>query len=459
MNTAATKTGLNMLRTMDLESYFHPFTDLSAHRDSGPHVISSGDGVRIVDTEGKVFIDGMAGLWCMNLGYGRPEMVEAISAQAQKLSYYHSFASMGSDVSISLAARLSEIAPVPGSRILFGNSGSDANDTNLKLVRLYNTLLGRPNKRKVIVRRRAYHGSSMATAAASGLPTLHSAFDLPIGEYRRISPACYYWRGNASLSETDYTASLLQELEALIVNEGPDTIAAFLAEPVSGAGGVLVPPPGYWEGVQRLLAKYDILLILDEVITGFGRTGRMFAAETFNIRPDLMSVAKGLTSGYVPMSASFVSPEIWNTLSNADSGLGVFGHGYTYSGHPLAAAAAHASLDIMLDEGLADEAARKGAHLLSALTEEILPLTPVGDVRGIGLMVGVELAADWIGSRGPSRQSPVSRVAQRCREEGLIIRPLMDGNVLAISPPLVISHDDLDQLVAILKRAIESLST
>ncbi len=442
----------------DQESYFHPFTDLRRHAQFGPHIVTSGQGVRLTDIDGKSHIDGLAGLWCVNVGYGRREIAAAIARQCERLSFYHSFASMGTDVAISLAKRLAEITPIRNSRVLFGNSGSDANDANLKLVRHYNILRGKPEKRKVIVRRRAYHGSTVLTAAASGLPTLHAKFDLPQETFRRVSPACYYWRADKSWSEADYAAHLLSELEATILNEGADTVAAFLAEPISGAGGVLVPPDGYWQGVQDILKRHDVLLLLDEVITGFGRTGNMFAAETYDIAPDIMTVAKGLTSGYVPMSASFISPHIWDVVASGAADGNVFGHGYTYSGHPVAAAAAHASLDIIKNEALVQNAAEQGALLLHLLQTEVAPMQAVGDVRGVGLIACVELDPVWIDAKWSDTTSPASVLARVCMENGVILRPLMNSNIVAIAPPLVVTDADISDIVGVLIKGLKQLA-
>ncbi len=449
------------LLEMDRDSFFHPFTALAEHAIKGPRVISRGSGIRVEDVDGNSFIDSLGGLWCVNVGYGRNEISEAMREQSEKLSFYHSFASMGTEPSIQLADRVVGAAPNCMSKILFGNSGSDANETNIKLVWLYNNILGRPKKKKIIVRNRAYHGVSSLSAAASGLPTVHEAFDLPVDKFRRVSAACYYWCADKSMTEHQYTQHLLDELEQTILNEGPDTFAAFLAEPISGAGGVLTPPVGYWKGVQEILQRYDILLILDEVITGFGRTGNMFAAQTFDITPDFMSIAKGLTSGYAPMSGSLVSESVWQVLLKGYKDIGVFGHGFTYSAHPLAAAAGLASLDIIERENLVQQAYDNGDYLQQKLHSVIAEHPLVGNVRGVGLMSGVELDASQVADlqRGGSSINVSKAVAEECYKKGLIIRPLMDGNVLAIAPPLVITCDELDELLSILLSALDQVST
>jgi len=450
---------VNSLAQKDLQSLFHPFTNLPLHAVNGPRILTKAAGVRIEDDAGASYIDGLAGLWCVNVGYGRREIADAIHEQALRLSFGHSFASNAPDVTVELASRIAALAPGKLSKVLFGTSGSDANDTNIKLAWLYNEIKGRPRKKKIIARWRAYHGTTLSITAATGLDSVHAGFDYPNGQVRRVSPACYFWRQDRTQSEDAYTRFLLNELENLIQNEGPSTIAAFIAEPIAGAGGLLIPPAGYWEGVQKILKKYDILLILDEVITGFGRTGSMFGAETFGIEPDLMTIAKGLTSGYVPMSASLVSSEIWDALLEGYKEIGVFGHGLTYSGHPLAAAAGLASLDVIQSEGLVDRAAKMGEYLLSKLRDEILSDPMVGDVRGVGLIAGVEIDREIVQrlrDDAPSF-SPAAFVASACSDNGLILRPLMDSNVLAISPPLIISREDIDLLISTLRDALAAL--
>jgi L-2,4-diaminobutyrate transaminase len=449
----------NSLRQKDLQSLFHPFTNLPQHSVTGPRVIVSAEDVRVTDEDGRTYLDGLAGLWCVNVGYGRKEMADAIHAQAKRLSFGHSFGSNAPDVTIELASRVAAVAPANVTKVLFGTSGTDANDTNIKLAWLYNELKGRPSKKKIITRWRSYHGTSLSVTAATGLNTVHAGFDFPEGHIRRVSPACFYWRRKREQTEAEYTQSLLDELEALILNEGPSTIAAFLAEPIGGAGGLLIPPAGYWQGVQRILKQYDILLILDEVITGFGRTGRMFAAETFDIQPDLMSIAKGLTSGYVPMSASLVSSKIWDQILESYQSIGVFGHGLTYSGHPLGAAAGLASLDIIEREGLVERARTSGAYLKKLLESKVRAHPVVGDVRSVGLIAGVEIDRD-ISARllaSSPAINPASFVTMACLEEGLMLRPLMDSNVIAISPPLVIQEGDLEVIVGTLCRCLDKL--
>ncbi len=447
------------LEELDKRAFFHPYTALAEHAEGGPRVIAKAEGIRVTDTNGEELIDGFAGLWCSNIGYSREEMAEAIYEQARTLSYFHCFGSMGTEPSIRLADLLIDLMPDNMSKVQFGNSGSDANDTSIKVVWLYNNILGRHHKKKIIARHRGYHGITTQVAAVSSLPTVHSAFDLPIERVRRVSPACYYWRPDKAMTEADYTAYLVNELEQVILNEGPDTVAAFIAEPIAGAGGLFTPPDGYWEGVQRVLAKYDVLLILDEVVTGFGRVGHMFAAEAYAIVPDIMTMAKGLTSGYVPMSASVFSEDIWQVLLEGHKTLGVFGHGYTYSAHPLAAAAGLANIEIMLREKLVDNAAVVGRYLQKRLRDELNDHPLVGDIRGIGLLAGIELADKSGGEPKPFEPRGVEgqKLAVACRNNGLIGRLLMDSDVFALSPPLIISNDEVDLIISILKKSLDEV--
>jgi len=448
---------VDALTDLDRRSLLHPFTSIAQHLETGPQIIQRGRGICVLGADGREYIDGMAGLWCVNIGYGRQEMVDAITEQAGRLCYYHSFASMANEPAIRLADRLLELAPAGMSKVFFGNSGSDANDTQIKLVWYYNNLRGKPEKTKIISRRRAYHGVTLGASSMTGLPAVHQAFNLPLPGFLHVSTPHHYWGAAEGASEEEYSRSLASELDALIRAEGPETVGAFIAEPVMGAGGVIVPPAGYFEAVQAVLAEHDVLFIADEVICGFGRLGTSFGSEYFQIRPDLMTLAKGLTSGYVPMSACLISERVWEVLRDGSREIGPFAHGYTYSGHPLAAAAGLTNLEIMEREDLFTHAARVGAYLQSRLrlTCEDHPL--VGEVRGLGLIAGVELVADrekkipfdaGVGAAG--------RLSALAREEGLLCRPL--GNTVALSPALVITEAEVDEVCARLGRALARLN-
>ena len=306
---------------VDQASLFHPFTSVCDHLRDGPLVISEGRGVRIKDINGQEYLDGMAGLWCVNLGYGRREISDAIAAQSSKLSFFHAFNSMSTDVAIECAQALIARAPVPMARVFFGVSGSDANETQLKLVWYYNNLLNRPRKKKIISRWQAYHGSGIATASLTGLPGMHTLFDLPLGPILHVTAPHHYRQAPAGMNEREFSQHLAKELETLIEREGADTIAAFFAEPVMGAGGLIAPPEGYWEAIVPILRRHDILLVMDEVVSGFGRLGTYWGSQKFQLQPDLITAAKGVTSGYFPMSVCFVSPKIWQVIE-AESGKG-----------------------------------------------------------------------------------------------------------------------------------------
>jgi L-2,4-diaminobutyrate transaminase len=436
------------LDQLDQRSFFHPKTDLAAHIETGPVVMKHATGVTVTDTTGRSFVDAMAGLACVNIGWGRHEVADAAYAQMKELAYYHSFASMGNAPAIKLADRLTRIAPGEMSKVFFGNSGSDANDTLVKFVWCYNNLKGRPEKKKIIARRQGYHGVTVAAGSLTGIPSYHAAFDLPMGPFLHTSQPHYFWRDDLSMSEEDYSAVLAAELDALIVAEGPETVAAFIAEPAMGGGGMIPPPAGYFAAVQRVLRKHDVLFLADEVITGFGRLGTMFGCEQFGIEPDMVSIAKGLTSAYLPLSGAMVSDEIWQTFVAGSEQMGSFTHGYTYSGHPVAAAAALANLDILEGEGLVENAERMGRYLRHGLEQSLGNHPLVGEIRGLGLLNGVELVADRAERRPLRMEQGVGvRLAALCMEEGLLTRPLDVPATTALTPPLCITEGECDELV------------
>jgi L-2,4-diaminobutyrate transaminase len=444
------------LETLDRERVLHPATSIADHLRTGPRIMAEGAGLTLTDTAGRRYLDAVAGLWCVAIGYGRTEVAEAMAAQSRRLAFYHTFSSMSNEPQIRLADRLLSFAPGRMSKVFFGTSGSEANDTQVKLVWYYNNLRGRPRKKKIIARRDGFHGSTVAAGSLTGIEAFHRAFDLPLPQILHTSPAYYYRHGAPGQSEEDYSTGLAAELEQLIQREGPDTVAAFIAEPVMGAGGVVPPPRGYFEKVQRVLRAHDVLMIVDEVICGFGRLGRMFGSEVYGIEPDLITVAKQLTSGYFPLSACLVSEEIWSALRDGSPEIGPFAHGFTYSGHPVGAAAAMANLDIVLGEDLVGNAARMGPYLQERLRTALADHSLVGDVRGVGLIAGVELVADKAARRSFDPELRVGlRVAQHCMEDGLIVRPLPGGHVIALSPPLCITRAQVDQVVDGLARGLD----
>ncbi len=444
----------------DRQSMFHPFTALATHEDVGPQrVFSSGRGSTLVDINGERYLDALAGLWCVNVGYGNEQMADAISAQVKKLSFYHSFAGMAVEPSVELAQRLVQMAPGNMSKVFFGNSGSDSKDTLVKIVWYYNNALDRPLKKKIISRWRGYHGVTVLSGGLTGLTNLHTGFDLPLEQIKHVRPPHGLWEKEVGATDQEFAQTLAQELEDFIIAEGPDTVAAFIAEPIQAAGGVIVPPDQYFPLIQKVLEKYDILMIADEVVTGFGRTGEMFASPRFGITPDLMTVAKGITSAYVPLSASLVSEKVWNVISAESEKHGVFGHGYTYSAHPVATAAALMNLDIIQEQDLVRGNKNKGEYLRTAVSQAFDDLPFVAQTRGYGLLAAVEFADTDSGLKpfNPSHKFGV-RVARRSMEKGVITRALPAADTVAFSPPFVVTQEEIDVMVSTVRAAFLEVS-
>jgi L-2,4-diaminobutyrate transaminase len=456
---------VNTLRTTavveeaDRRFVFHPFTQLGQHERAGsPAMIVAGSGAQVTDIHGRSYIDAMAGLWCVNVGYGRSELAEALRESAERLGYYHAFSSMGTDTPALLAERLIELAPAGMSKVFFGCTGSDANDTQVKLVWFYNNTLGRPDKKKIIARHRGYHGVSVMSAGLTGLPGLHANFDLPLPMVRHTTAPHRLWEAEPGMTDEAFASKLAADLDELIVSEGPETVAAFIAEPIQGAGGVIVPPATYFERIQEVLRRYDVLLIADEVITAFGRLGQWFGSEAFGIEPDLVTVAKGLTSGYVPLSGCVVSDRVWRVLVEGSEG-GPFAHGYTYSAHPLAAEVAMANLHVIERDGLLKQAAERG-ELLHRLLAEVFSDHPlVAEVRGMALIGAVEFAA----RREPATSFDPAlkvgpRIAARCLEHGLITRALPAADTISFAPPFVITEEEVAETVRIARLAADEIA-
>jgi 4-aminobutyrate--pyruvate transaminase len=445
---------LSNLAVRDVETLIHPYTQLASFRETGPLVLERGEGVWVYDTEGKPYIEGMAGLWCTALGYSNLELVEAAREQMMKLPFSHLFSGRSHDPAIELAEKLKEIAPMPVSKIFFCSSGSEANDTQVKLVWYMNNALGLRGKKKIIARLRGYHGVTVASASLTGLPANHTDFDLPIANILHTSCPHYYRFGQDGETEEEFSGRMATELEEQILREGPDTVAAFMAEPVMGAGGAIMPPHGYFERIQAVLDKYDVLFIADEVITGFGRLGMPFGSEKLGIRPDTLSFAKAVTSAYLPLGGVMIPEAMYQAMLDESRKIGTFGHGFTYSGHPVAAAVAIKTLDIYRRERVFEEVARKEPlfqRRLSALADHPL----VGEARGIGLIGGLEIVAD---KRSKAQFDPKQGVAAKtvgfAQAEGLIVRSLM-GDRIAICPPLVIKDAEIDEMFDRLARALD----
>jgi L-2,4-diaminobutyrate transaminase len=444
------------LADLDRQSLLHPFTSIADQQLQPPFVPREGRGLWLRDAEGREYLDAMSGLWCVNAGYGQQRIVDAMAEQAVRLPYYHAFAGASNEPAIRCAAKLLERAPVPMARVFFGVSGSDANETQIKLVWYYNNLRGKPGKKKIVARRGGFHGSTVAAASLTGLPYVHAHFDLPIERMAFVSRPHYYRDAPYMQSERDFSRSLAAELEETLLREGPETVAAFIAEPVMGAGGVIVPPEGYFEEIQPVLERHDVLLIADEVICGFGRLGAWFGTQRFGLRPDLITIAKGVTSGYAPLSAALISERVFSVLREGSREAGFFGHGYTYSAHPVSAAAALANLSILEEEKLVERAAERGALFQRRLREAIGDHARVGEVRGLGLMAGIELVADReTKAPFPPAAGMGSRLARLLLEEGLIVRALRD--TIALAPALVIQPDEIEEIVARLARGLARL--
>lgn len=442
---------------LDKRYLLHPFTSVADHQGAGPHIFTRAEGVRVYDDSGAEYIDAMAGLWCANIGYGRSKMAEAVAHQIEKMSYYHSFMGAGNEPAAALAAELARVIPDDLNRFFFCNSGSEANDSHVKLVRFYNNILGRPKKKKFIGRVGGYHGVTVATASLSSLPHLHAHFDLPEEGFIHVRKPHYYREADPGQSEEEFTAALAMDLEETIAREGADTIAAFIAEPVMGAGGVIPPPAGYFQAIVPILKEHDILFIADEVVCAFGRLGRWTGSEYYGIRPDLMTLAKGLTSGYVPMAACAISDAIWEVLNEHSVESGPFGHGFTYSAHPVAAAAALENLAIIDDEKLVHRAEVTGAYLQRRLAERIAPHPLVGEHRGIGMIAGIEFVKNRETKEPFDLSLGVTKMMYKhLLKRGVICRPI--GNMMAFSPPLILTKEEVDTVVDAFSAALDALA-
>ena len=449
----------DQLDRWDRESFFHPSTHLAQHArgESPSRIIAGGSGVYIEDRDGARLLDGFAGLYCVNVGYGRREIAEAVAEQARKLAYYHAYVGHGTEVSITLAKMILERAPEGMSKVYFGLGGSDANETNVKLVWYYNNILGRPEKKKIISRWRGYHGSGLVTGSLTGLEMFHKKFDLPLDGILHTEAPYYFRRPDLAMSESDFVAYCVRELESLIEREGAETIAAFIGEPVLGTGGIVPPPAGYWAAIQEVLKAHDILLIADEVVTGFGRLGSMFGSHHYGLEPDIITIAKGLTSAYAPLSGSIVSDRVWKVLEQGTDENGPIGHGWTYSAHPIGAAAGVANLKLIDELGLIDNARDVGAYLNGAMSDALAEHPNVGEVRGEGLLCAVELVED---KDSRSFFDPAKKVgpgvAAALLAEGVIARAMPQGDILGFAPPLCLSRDEADAIVAATVKAVDA---
>ena len=437
----------------DIRAQIHPYTNLSLHQEAGPMVITRGEGVYVYDDQGNRYIEGLAGLFCASLGFSNQRLADAADRQMRQLPFYHAFGGKATEPSVRLAQKLLAMAPVPMSKVFFANSGSEANDTAIKLAWYYNNARGRPDKKKIISRHRAYHGVTIATASLTGLPNNHRDFDLPIARVLHTDCPLHYRYAEPGESEDAFATRCAQSLERLILAEGPDTIAAFIAEPLMASGGVIVPPPTYYEKIQAVLRRHDILLIVDEVICGFGRTGNMFGTETFALQPAIMTMAKQLSSGYLPISAVMVNEDIHQALLAQSRKIGTFGHGFTYSGHPVCAAVALETLKIYEEERILDHVRRIAPQFqkrLADLGEHPL----VGNARGMGLIGATELVADKESKAPfPVTAGVAVYAGQRALSHGVLTRAL--GDNVNVCPPLIIEPQQVDQLFDGIRAALD----
>ncbi len=446
---------LSNMAVRDIETVIHPYTNLARHREVGPLILNEGRGIYLYDDTGKRYIEGMAGLWCTALGYGNQEIAEAGAEALRKVSFTHAFSGKSHDGVIELSEKLKEISPVPASKVLFGTSGSEANDMQIKLSWYYNNARGKPQKKKIISRMRAYHGVTIASASLTGLPWVHNDFDLPIAGILHTSCPHYYRYGQEGETEEQFTARVAQDLEDLIIKEGPDTIAAFIGEPLMGAGGVLIPPKGYWAKVNDILARYDIRFIADEVICGFGRTGNWFGTTTMGMKPQSISMAKAITSAYFPLSALTIEEDLYQAMLDESRKLGTFGHGYTYTAHPVGCAISLKTIEIYQRDKIMEHAA-KMSPLFQSRLHKLAEHPLVGEARGVGLIGAIELVADKKTKRPFDGKKMVGANAiNTIQEMGVILRNIQDA--VAFCPPLIITTDEIHEMFDIVEKGLDQV--
>jgi adenosylmethionine-8-amino-7-oxononanoate aminotransferase len=435
-----------------MTSLLYPTTNLTQVEQLN---IVRGEGIYVYDDKGNRYLEGLSALWCAALGYGNDELIDAITTQLRTLPYSHMFGGRTHPLAMKLADTLSEMVPVPDAKIFFANSGSEANDSHVKMLHYYFNVTGQPKKKKIIALERSYHGVTMASAALTGLPVMHTHFDIPVdslGILRASTPHYYHGQQDGE-SETNFVERLVQELEQLIEKEGAETIAAFIAEPIGGAAGVVVAPDSYYPAVQNVLRKHDILFWADEVICGFGRTGNDFGSTTMGIKPELMSLAKQLSAAYIPVSAAIIPGFMYEAMREPSNQLGIFGHGYTYTGHPVAAAAALKAIEIYHRENLFEHAAEMGDYMQSRL-QDFAEHPLVGEVRGKGLIAAVELVANKERRESFADGKVGAMTKQFCQDQGLLIRAV-SGNCLAFCPPLIINDGQIDEMISMFEAALK----
>ncbi|VVE70238.1 putative aminotransferase [Pandoraea pnomenusa] len=449
------------LLAQDRAHFMHPSTHAADHA-SGTlpgKIIRTAQGMRIEDHEGRRYLDAFAGLYCVNIGYGRMEVADAIHKQALSLAYYHTYVGHSTDAIIELSKRIIDWSPDGMKKVYYGLSGSDANETQIKIVWYYNNVLGRPRKKKIISRERGYHGSGIVTGSLTGLPSFHQHFDLPVERVHHTICPHWYRKAPAGMSEQAFVAHCVEALETLIAREGGDTIAAFIGEPVMGTGGIIAPPAGYWEAIQAVLRRHDILLIADEVVCGFGRLGSSMGSQHYGMTPDLITIAKGLTSAYAPLSGVIVGERVWDVLERGSRENGPMGHGWTYSGHPICAAAALANLDILERENLTQNAADVGKYFGERLRAAFDRHPLVGEVRGVGLLAAIEFMADGAARQPFDAAMKIGpRVSAAALARGMIARAMPHGDILGFAPPLIATRADVDEMVSIARAAVDDVA-
>jgi 4-aminobutyrate---pyruvate transaminase len=448
----------NSAAARDIANVLHPYTDLKTHQEVGPVVITKGKGVRVWDDSGKDYIESVAGLWCASLGFDNERLVQAAVAQMRKLPFYHAFTAKSHEPMIDLAEMLIQRAPVPMSKVFFANSGSEANDSAIKMVWYFNNALGREKKKKIIGRIKGYHGITLAAASLTGLAVNHRSFDVPLPGFIHTMTPHFYHGANPGETEDQFATRCADELEKMILAEGPETVAAMWAEPIMGAGGVILPPKGYFPKIQAVLKKYDVLLVADEVICGFWRTGNYWGSQTLDIHPDIVVCAKALSSSYLPISAVMVNDKVFQGLSDESNKIGTFGHGFTYSGHPVPAAVAIETLKIYDETDIGSHVGEVGPHMQKELRQRFAGHELVGEVRGTGLIGAVELVADKAAHKNFDPSAKVGAKLVKLIEENGVIGRTVVNDALCFSPPLVITKAEIDEMLDRIGKALDALT-
>jgi 4-aminobutyrate--pyruvate transaminase len=445
---------VNSAHARDIAYLVHQQTDLASYQQNGGTIMARGEGVYVFDEGGKKYLEAMAGLWCASLGFSEKRLAEAAYKQMLLLPYYHTFFAKSHLPSVDLAERLIAMAPAPMTKVLFQCSGSEANDAAIKLIWYYHNAIGKPAKKKIIGRIRGYHGNTVAAVSVSGQPFMVADFDLPLPMMKHTDNPHYYRFHTEGETEPQFATRMAANLEKLILDEGPDTVAAFFGEPVQGGGGAITPPDTYWDKIQAVLKKYDVLFVADEVICGFGRTGNMWGCQTYNLQPDMVSCAKALSAAYQPISALMISDKIYQVMIAESSKLGSFGHGFTYGGHPVACAVALETLKIYEERDIVSHVKRVSPAMQNGL-KSVADHPLVGDVRGVGLIAGVEVMADKRTREPfPAAMKVGTLVQDKCQEEGLIVRAI--GDRIAFTPPLIISSDQLQEMCRLFRKGLDA---